>query len=379
MPQGSAWRCATTVRSARRDTRALANAVPAAQCLPDRSDADARLRPHRSAADQPDHDAHQPASRQLPLLQQAGDGEAAGRHAARLAVRAGHRVGSDLSARLPDGQLQSPDRNARRNVQPETLRGRDRQHAGACANAVRRARRRIAETVRNSPVIASDETSARVNGKTHWQWTFIAPTAVFHTIAGTRGRVVPTEFLGGARPKVWLSDRLPAQCRHADAHQYCLAHLIRDAQFAIDAGDTIFAPAFKRFLQKACVIGRRRPDLADATIKSYARDLGRQLIGCSTSSRRRRTAAIRASMQVDGHDKLLVFMTRRDVEPTDDRTTGIAALGDLPQSDERLPLAMGRQGLRRHPLHCRHWPHQRPERTHRNPRSSGAAPDSAPA
>jgi hypothetical protein len=30
----------------------------------------------------------------------------------------------------------------------------------------------IRETVRGSPVISSDETGARVAGKTHWQWTF---------------------------------------------------------------------------------------------------------------------------------------------------------------------------------------------------------------
>ena len=43
--------------------------------------------------------------------------------------------------------------------------------------------------------------------------------------------------------------RLPAQCTHAEAHQFCLAHLIRDAQYAIDHGDTIFAPQFKAFLE----------------------------------------------------------------------------------------------------------------------------------
>jgi hypothetical protein len=30
------------------------------------------------------------------------------------------------------------------------------------------------------------------------------------------------------------------------------------AQYAIDAGDTVFAPEFKSFLQRACDIGRRR-------------------------------------------------------------------------------------------------------------------------
>src|SRR5208282_681979 len=34
------------------------------------------------------------------------------------------------------------------------------------------AAQQIAATVRSSEVIASDETSARVKGKTHWQWTF---------------------------------------------------------------------------------------------------------------------------------------------------------------------------------------------------------------
>ena len=88
----------------------------------------------------------------------------------------------------------------------------------------------IAATVRSSEVIASDETTARVKGKTHWQWAFGCATAVYHVIAPTRSKCVPTDFLAGVRPKVWLSDRLPAQCTHAEAHQFCLAHLIRDAQ-----------------------------------------------------------------------------------------------------------------------------------------------------
>lgn len=195
---------------------------------------------------------------------------------------------------------------------------------GAIANMLARAAEPFAEcaqtiheTVRNSPVIASDETSARVKGKTHWQWTFVAATAVAHLIAPTRGKIVPTEFLDGARPRVWLSDRLLAQCNHAEAHQFCLAHLIRDAQYAIDAGDTVFAPAFKAFLQRACDIGRRRPDLADATIKAYARTLARELdrlLKLKTTNAEGRH--LRDAIIVDASDKLLVFLTRRDVEPT---------------------------------------------------------------
>ena len=144
-------------------------------------------------------------------------------------------------------------------------------------------------------------------------------------IVPTRGKIVPVEFLAGAKPKVWLSDRLAAQCNHADAHQVCLAHLIRDAQYAIDAGDSIFAPAFKAFLQKACAIGRRRPELADATIARYARELVAErdrvlrLPATATAG-----ADLRASVSVGSREKLQVFMRRRDpgtgsgasVEPT---------------------------------------------------------------
>ena len=66
---------------------------------------------------------------------------------------------------------------------------------------------RIATVVRNAAVVTSDETSARVAGKTCWQWVFGSANAVCHKIADTRGAKVVTEFLAGARPEVWGSDR----------------------------------------------------------------------------------------------------------------------------------------------------------------------------
>jgi transposase len=180
---------------------------------------------------------------------------------------------------------------------------------------------RIAAEVRASAVIASDETSARVKGKTWWQWTFGCATAVYHVIAPTRGKCVPTDFLGGVKPKMWLSDRLAAQLGHAEEHQFCLAHLIRDAQYAIDHGDTIFAPGFKALLQDACAVGRRRRDLADATIAAHRRRLEREL---ERLLARKPTDAegrkLRDTVYVDCSDKLFAFLKRRDVEPTNNES-----------------------------------------------------------
>ena len=95
------------------------------------------------------------------------------------------------------------------------------------------------------------------------------------------------------------------------------SHLIRDAQYAIDAGDTVFAPAFKAFLQRACAIGRRRPDLADTTIKAYARHMTRELDRLlDLAPTNTEGSHLRASIEIHARDKLLVFLTRRDVEPT---------------------------------------------------------------
>src|SRR5262245_42834559 len=180
---------------------------------------------------------------------------------------------------------------------------------------------RIAEQVRASEVIASDETSARVKGKTWWQWTFGCATAVYFVMAETRGKCVPTAVLAGAKPKTWLSDRLPAQMKHAEEHQFCLAHLIRDAQYAIDHGDTIFAPGFKALLQDACALGRRRPGLADATIAAHRRRLEKELERLlalkptDAEGRERRDA-----VYLDCRGKLFVFLKRRDVEPTNNES-----------------------------------------------------------
>jgi transposase len=180
---------------------------------------------------------------------------------------------------------------------------------------------RIAATVRASEVIASDETSARVKGKTWWQWTFGCATAVYHMIAPTRGKCVPMEFLGGVKPKMWLSDRLAAQLGHAEEHQFCLAHLIRDAQYAIDHGDTIFAPAFKALLHDACAVGRRRSGLVDATIAAHRRRLDKELerlLALKPTDAAGRK--LRDTVYVDCTDRLFVFLKRRDVEPTNNES-----------------------------------------------------------
>src|SRR5215472_17192907 len=57
-----------------------------------------------------------------------------------------------------------------------------------------------AAAVRSSKVVASDETSARVEGKNWWQWVLLSSTAVYHLIADSRGATVLTDFIGDTKP-----------------------------------------------------------------------------------------------------------------------------------------------------------------------------------
>ena len=126
--------------------------------------------------------------------------------------------------------------------------------------------------------LASDETGLRVGKANWWLWVFHHEDSVVFVAAKHRARAVVEAFLGDWRPDYWISDRYGGQMNWARReHQVCLAHLIRDAQYAIDTGDLIFAPGLKGLLKRACAIGRRRDALADATLKAYAADLDRRL------------------------------------------------------------------------------------------------------
>lgn len=173
--------------------------------------------------------------------------------------------------------------------------------------------------------LGCDETGLRVGKANFWQWIFPRECTAFpdhgdsavFVVDPHRSRAVVEAFLGDWRPDFWLSDRLGSQMGWARrGHQVCLAHLIRDAQYAADAGDAICAPGLKGLLKRACAIGRRRDRLADSTLKVYRADLERRLDrllalkSCAPSGIKLQKA-IRKFRQ-----HLFVFLENREIEAT---------------------------------------------------------------
>jgi transposase len=135
----------------------------------------------------------------------------------------------------------------------------------------------ILARLRRSRIVCSDETTVRIDGQTHWNWVFQNDQVVIHVVRNTRAASVVTETMAGHRPMIWVSDLYGAQQGHADRWQICLAHQLRDCKYAIEAGDTIFAPRMKALLLRAVVLARRRKRLAESTRRSYQRRLDHEL------------------------------------------------------------------------------------------------------
>lgn len=175
----------------------------------------------------------------------------------------------------------------------------------------------IGERVRQSAVIASDETSARVQGRNHWEWVFLGSGGEYHLIQRSRGQDVVAAFMSECRAEVWVSDCWGPQLNApAELHQLCLPHQVRALQGLLDKRPRLkWAQELQALFREAMHLGKRRETL---TARGYQRQvtllekrldrlLARQVRGVGANLRNRyRTHRAH----------LLLFLHRADV-PSD--------------------------------------------------------------
>ena len=175
----------------------------------------------------------------------------------------------------------------------------------------------IVQRLRSSRLVGSDETSARLKGKTVWEWVFQNAQVCLHVIRPSRGADVIDEVMGNHQPEIWVSDLFSAQKKHpAEDWQVCLAHQLRDCQYGIDAGDEVFSPMMKRLLLRAFVYHGRWEQLAASTQYQYRcriyRELDQALGRCPTQA-----DGIRLQKRYrDIREHLFLFLEDRTIPPT---------------------------------------------------------------
>ena len=175
----------------------------------------------------------------------------------------------------------------------------------------------IGARVRQSAVIASDETSARVHGQNYWEWVFIGNGGEYHLIRRSRGQDVIDEFMAGSRAEIWLSDCWKPQLNApAEGHQLCLPHQVRALQGLLDKRPCLtWAREMQALFRAAMHLGKWREKL---TGRGYARQvtlLERRLDQLLT----RRVSGVGANLRDryrTHRTHLLLFLHRADV-PSD--------------------------------------------------------------
>lgn len=186
------------------------------------------------------------------------------------------------------------------------------ERAGAAAQPAAEA---IGEQVRHSAVIGSDETSARVHGRNHWEWVFVSGRLEYHLIVPSRGQDVIDTFMGACCAEVWQSDCWKAQLNApAATHQLCLQHQIRNLQRLIEQRPRLrWAQDLQALFRAAIHLGHRREHLTPPGFQGQLTRLEKRLdrlLARPVTGRNARTLKTRYHRH---REHLFVFLYRPDV------------------------------------------------------------------
>jgi transposase len=172
----------------------------------------------------------------------------------------------------------------------------------------------IGEQVRQSKVIGSDETSARVHGRNWWEWVFVGANCEYHLIVPGRGQDVIEKFMRECRAEVWVCDCWKAQLNApAKVCQICLSHQIRNLQGLIEKRPRLlWAQEMQALFRKAIHLGKRRWHLTKEGFERQVAILEKRLAQLLKRTFRGLGANLLKRYR-KYRDSLFVFLYRSDV------------------------------------------------------------------
>ena len=111
----------------------------------------------------------------------------------------------------------------------------------------------IRQNVLNSPVIGTDETGVKVNGKRHWFWTWQNDRATYIAASDNRGTTTINENMSGiSKEAVLVHDCWKAHFQTpVGSHQLCTAHLERETKYLEERYKVDWPVRFRSMLKKA--------------------------------------------------------------------------------------------------------------------------------
>lgn len=95
----------------------------------------------------------------------------------------------------------------------------------------------IQQRIRESSCVGSDETGINVGGHSNWAWVWQTKKLTWISHSASRGNATVEHLFAEGLPKsILVSDRWKAQLNtDALSHQLCIAHLLRELNYIIEA------------------------------------------------------------------------------------------------------------------------------------------------
>lgn len=111
----------------------------------------------------------------------------------------------------------------------------------------------IRQNVLSSGVIGTDETGVKINGKTHWFWTWQNNRATYIVASDNRGTTTINENMNGiSKEAVLVHDCWKAHFKTpVGSHQLCTAHLERETKYLEERYKVDWPVRFRSMLKKA--------------------------------------------------------------------------------------------------------------------------------
>ena len=118
---------------------------------------------------------------------------------------------------------------------------------------------KIVNELELSDLVGIDETSCKINGDKHWYWTFQNDTGTFIVMDKSRGsKIIKQHFKNGFKNATVVHDNYSGysnlDCKN---EQLCLAHKLRDLNYAIECDNTQVIKDIKQLLEEAMIIDKK--------------------------------------------------------------------------------------------------------------------------
>jgi transposase len=178
----------------------------------------------------------------------------------------------------------------------------------------------LIELCRNQAVLHSDETTSRIGTQSAYFWVFVAKSVCVFVSDKTRSFQVILRTIGEAFNGTWVSDRYGAQLKiKAKRRQLCLAHLIRDCEYLIDAERSSWGFQLKSLLQKAIQVRNQAGENwnpLEPPIQTIIRQLQGQLDDLFLKPPRRKKSKRLFTQLSKRKHHIFTFLEDPDIPPT---------------------------------------------------------------